>query len=71
MSGPADCGRPRKLNLLDGAGVTVVATATGMAQTTISRGMRELELIAEGDLGPAPIERVRQVGRRAQATRPE
>ena len=43
-------------------GVTVVATATGMAHTTIKRGMRELEAISEGSPGPAPVEKVRRAG---------
>ena len=36
-------------------GVTVVATATGMAHTTIRRGMRELEPMAESDSGPQGV----------------
>lgn len=43
-------------------GVTVVGTATGMAHTTIRRGMHELEQLAAGDSGAAPVGQVRRAG---------
>lgn len=61
-SGPGGCGQRVSQLVLGHGGVATVATATGLAASTIRCGRRELRQAAGGAARQAAVRRVRQPG---------